>query len=319
MFKRSFSLLMALLLVLSMFPALALGNVSCELSADAGKAGDSIRVSGTADADTWVSIKVLDSGKNIIVYDAVKSDSDGQYSADFKIPSGASGTLTVVAGYGETVASKTLRVTAPSTDSPGGGGGGGGGSSTTTDPIQVAEEEEPSAAAVVLNDIAGHWAQESIEKLVARGAISGFPDGSFRPDQNITRAQFVTVLVKALGLEAAEGKVFADTAGHWARESIGIAAALKIVNGYSDNQFGPDDLITREQMAVMIVNAAGLSKVADAKQFIDGDKISSWAKDAVDTASSKGIITGYPDNSFRPQDHATRAQAAAVIVRALGI
>ncbi|NLO21989.1 MAG: S-layer homology domain-containing protein [Syntrophomonadaceae bacterium] len=309
MFKRSLRLLVALLLVLSLFPAIALGTVSCELSVDTAKVGESISVSGMADADTWVSIKVVDSGKNIIVYDAVKSTGDGKYHASFIIPAAATGTLTVVSGYGDNVAIKALQVTS------GGGGGGGSRSSAPSDPIQ--DEEDPSVPGVVLNDIAGHWAQDSIKKLVGLGAISGFPDGSFQPDQNMTRAQFVTVLVKALGLEAEEGKVFADSAGHWAQEYIGIAAALEIVNGYNEDQFGMEDVITREQMAVIIVKAAGLGKVSDAKQFMDADKISSWAKDAVDTASSKGIITGYPDNSFRPQGYASRAEAVTVLARVL--
>lgn len=173
------------------------------------------------------------------------------------------------------------------------------------------------AGALVLNDIAGHWAEDNINRLVALGAISGYPDGTFRPDNKITRAEFATVLVKALKLSPQSGKVFNDTAGHWAGDFIATAAANGIVNGYSDTQFGPDDNITREQMAVMIVKAAQLSVVSGGKNFADKDRISAWAKDAVATASENNIITGYSDNTFRPGDSATRAEAVTVIVRLL--
>ena len=170
---------------------------------------------------------------------------------------------------------------------------------------------------VELTDIKGHWAAANILKLVETGAISGYPDKTFRPNNNITRAEFATVLVKAFKLEQKTGKVFADTANHWAKDSIAAAAAYGIVSGYDANKFGPNDLITREQMAAMIVKAAGLDKALTSKEFIDSASISAWAVDAVDTATEQEIIKGYPDNSFRPQGKATRAEAVTVIVNAL--
>ncbi|HBC94287.1 MAG TPA: hypothetical protein DCZ10_15670, partial [Pelotomaculum sp.] len=83
-----------------------------------------------------------------------------------------------------------------------------------------------------LKDITGHWAMDSINKLVALDAISGYPDGTFKPDNSITRAEFAAVLVKAFKLEGKGGGVFADTAVHWARDYIAAAAANGVVNGY---------------------------------------------------------------------------------------
>lgn len=170
---------------------------------------------------------------------------------------------------------------------------------------------------VTLSDITGHWAEKYIDKLVAQGAITGYPNGTFKPDNQITRAEFATVLVRAFKLQHQSGKVFADTADHWAKDYIATAAANGIVGGYNTTTFGPDDLITREQMAAMIVRAAKLQATSNAKSFTDSEQISSWAKSAADAASSNNIINGYPDNTFRPKNNATRAEAATVIVKAL--
>lgn len=169
---------------------------------------------------------------------------------------------------------------------------------------------------VVLKDIAGHWAEESIRKLVSTGAITGYPDGTFRPDNRMTRSEFITVLVRAFGLEnAGSSSGFSDTANHWAREFIDTAASLGIVNGYPDGRFGPDEEITREQMAVMLVKAAQLDTSAYSGElpFTDRDNISSWAASAVAAAVANGLIKGYPDGTFRPQQLATRAEAATVL------
>ncbi|HNX29363.1 MAG TPA: S-layer homology domain-containing protein [Syntrophomonadaceae bacterium] len=168
-----------------------------------------------------------------------------------------------------------------------------------------------------LYDIAGHWAQGSIESLLASGAVSGYPDNSFRPDATITRGEFVTILVKAFKLEPGTGKLFTDTTGHWAKDYISAAAALGIVNGYDVNCFGPDDLITREQMAVMIIKALDIGLIPGDPAFSDQTSISDWAKSSVKTAGEEGILSGYPDNTFRPQGNATRAEAVMVIAKAL--
>ncbi|MEN6325904.1 MAG: S-layer homology domain-containing protein [Syntrophomonas sp.] len=174
-----------------------------------------------------------------------------------------------------------------------------------------------SGKLINLSDIQGHWAQQTIAELIALGAIGGYPDGTFKPDQGISRAEFASILVKALKLEPKQGKVFNDTAGHWAKDAIAAAAAYGIVNGYSDTSYGPDDSITREQMAVMMVKAAKLAEVKEGKVFADGNKVSAWAGNAVTTASQNKIINGYPDNTFRPQNKASRAEAATVIAKAL--
>ncbi len=181
----------------------------------------------------------------------------------------------------------------------------------------AAETEITTPRTLSFNDVAGHWALDSISKLVNLDCISGYPDGSFRPDSTITRAEFATVLVKAFKLENSEGKTFADTAAHWAKQSIAAAAANGLVSGYAGGTFGPDDLITREQMAVMIVKAAKLAPAAGSPQFADSGSISGWAGEAVASATENGIMKGYSDNTVRPGGSATRAEAVTVIINAL--
>ncbi len=185
-------------------------------------------------------------------------------------------------------------------------------------PVNPEPDQSELTPKVELKDISGHWAQAIIMELVNSGVVSGYPDATFQPDKNITRAEFTTALVKAFELENKTGKDFADITNHWAKDAIVTAASHGIVNGYDANSFGPDNNITREQMAVMIVKAAQLNKNdGESKQFIDNDKICSWAAEAIAIASQHNIITGYPDNSFKPQGEATRAEAATVIIKIL--
>lgn len=165
-----------------------------------------------------------------------------------------------------------------------------------------------------LTDIAGHWAENNIKKLFDLGIVSGRPDGTYRPNDNITRAEFAAILVKAFNLELQGDKVFADTAAHWAKEIISTAQYHGIVSGYDENTFGPNDPVTREQMAAMIVRTADLTPVNEAPTFLDSASFSAWAKEAIAEAAAAGIISGYPDGNFGPQDNATKAEAATVVV-----
>jgi hypothetical protein len=175
--------------------------------------------------------------------------------------------------------------------------------------------DQPAAPALI--DINRHWAKANIEKLLELGAVGGYPDGTLRPDFTVTRAEFATVLVKASKLEARQGKVFADTVGHWAKDAVATASAWGIISGYSDDEFGPDDPVTREQMAVMVAKALKLSPADEVLSFSDSADISAWAEDALAAVVKEGIMSGYPDNTFQPQRYATRAEAFTLIVRGL--
>ena len=446
--NKTIPALLVVLLIFAFLPMTVFAqNVTLDLSSSNGKIGDEITVSGIANPDEWVSIKIVDVQGNIVYYDAVKSGADGGYSNTFKIPDAKNGILTVVAGYGSNVDTKTLKVDTTGDDNtPGSSGGGGDSPSGSTMIIQTSggsferygasifipkdafgewieiriekftnisrlpipgnaklasdvieiikdkigdfkkpvtiilryekskydtakydlaiywldeskgrweklgnisvneekgivegetehftkfailavekdtEQEKPEELeqfTILLTDIEGHWAEEFIMDLVNLDAIKGYPDNTFKPNNNITRAEFATVLVRAFGLETKSDRVFADTKNHWAKDFIATATANSIVLGYDENTFGPDDLITREQMAVMITRALKISSQDSNIAFADKENISAWAKDSVAAAVEKGIIEGYPDNTFKPLGKATRAEAVTVIVKAL--
>ncbi|UJF34638.1 S-layer homology domain-containing protein [Paenibacillus hexagrammi] len=167
------------------------------------------------------------------------------------------------------------------------------------------------------SDIRGHWAESAIKELVNDGVIDGYPGGTFAPEKTITRAEFASMIVKAYQLKAKSGKEFADTTGHWAKDAIHTAAAYGILTGYSDTTFGPDDLITREQMAAIMARAANVPLASGELSFTDKEDISDWAQASVAAAASKGLLSGYEDGSFKPAAHASRAEAATIICKAI--
>jgi len=178
--------------------------------------------------------------------------------------------------------------------------------------------------AVLVKDIKSHWAELSVQKLMENGNIAGFPDNTFRPENRITRAEFTVMVIKALGIEIQPYKEmkFADNGKipAWASSYIGIAVEKGIIMGDNKNNFRPADLITREEMAVIIVRALKYANPAIVLNnsdtgYTDKNSIASWAREAVTAAVQKGIVSGYEDNSFRPKNKATRAEAAVMILR----
>ncbi|MGQ5390065.1 MULTISPECIES: S-layer homology domain-containing protein [unclassified Paenibacillus] len=185
--------------------------------------------------------------------------------------------------------------------------------------VKKPEEAQPSIPPAELTDTQGHWAEKYIRDLIEAGVIAGYPDGAFKPDHKITRAEFVTLVVKAFNLNERNGNVFADTGNHWAKAAISTAEAQGLVSGYSDTTFGPDDYITREQVAEIIVRATKIDITSEGANYIDRAEISDWAKAAIATATSKGLLDGYPDGTLKPQGNTSRAEAVTVILRALAL
>lgn len=171
------------------------------------------------------------------------------------------------------------------------------------------------------SDIASHWAEDHIMTAAASNLVSGYPDGTFRPDAPITRAEFVVMLVNALKLDGAGAAVsFADwdKVGAWAQPAIQLAVQAGMVRGYEDGTFRPDAHITRTEMAVMIARALRLGGAqATATGFADDTQIPSWAKAAVAALRELGTVTGRDGNNFAPHDLATRAEAVVMLLRML--
>ena len=184
----------------------------------------------------------------------------------------------------------------------------------------VFEEDEPIEN--YYTDIESSWAAEDINLLADMGIVTGNPDGTFRPDNQITRAEIVTILVRMYDLDSDNMMIFDDTKDHWANGYISIAAALGYVNGFDAQHFGPDEQLTREQMAVMVARIAELKEDTSGSNplsFSDKDGISSWALNAVTAVFQNGVISGYPDGTFRPTAEITRAEACHMIVNLMNL
>lgn len=168
------------------------------------------------------------------------------------------------------------------------------------------------------SDARGHWARPAIDNLAARRVIKGFPDGTYRPEQAVTRAQFVSLLSAALQWPSpASEPAFKDPIPDWARPSVAAAVYRGVVSGYPDGTFMPDARITRSEMAVMIDRALGLSDGLGCKlRYVDSAAIPDFARDAVARVSAAGLFQG-SDGRFRPQDGATRAETAVAVNRVL--
>ena len=212
---------------------------------------------------------------------------------------------------------------APTPSSGTGGGYYGGIGAGSPAGVGVVQPQDDTAQTVGnrFTDTIGHWAREDIEEMAARGIVSGVTADTFEPDRSITRAEFATLVAKALELESSNPAGFADvSADAWYYASVNAAANAGIITGF-DGLFRPDDLITREEMAVILGKVYDFSGKNAGRggidRFADKDAISEWAYTYVDEAATAGLISGMTYDTFVPQENATRAQAAAVIKRLL--
>lgn len=180
---------------------------------------------------------------------------------------------------------------------------------------------------VTWTDAQGHWAAGALQTLASRGWIQGYGDGTVRPDRPASRAEIVSILVKAFGLETAQGNknTFIDMDGHWAASAVEAAYAQGWIKGMSSSTFDPETGLTREQAIVILVNALAIGKDGNdlagpsLSKFRDGDQASVWAIHALEQAVTSGWTIGYPDGTLRASEAITRGELAGLIVRALGL
>ena len=170
------------------------------------------------------------------------------------------------------------------------------------------------------SDIKGHWAESAITSWQDKGLITGYTDGTFKPDNSITRAEFASMVNKALGLTEKGDVPFSDVqSGSWYYDAISIAVKAGYCSGYEDGTFKPDATITRAEAAVMIALAKGLTQnTAAASGFADAANIPAWAKGYVGAVVSAGYMSGRPDGTFDATNTITRAEAVSSLDRAMG-
>ncbi|KNF09688.1 S-layer domain-containing protein [Gottschalkia purinilytica] len=171
-----------------------------------------------------------------------------------------------------------------------------------------------------------HWASYYIEILALAGVITGHPDGTFKPETSITRAEFATIFVNTFygkeGLVEYEDEFKDVKAGKWYSNHIATAVYMGVISGYEDGTFKPDKSISRTEMAAIIssyleddvtVTSEETTKILS--QFKDSGSIQSWARTHVAKLIKSGIMSGMSQTQFSPNGIATRAQSASVIYR----
>lgn len=173
-------------------------------------------------------------------------------------------------------------------------------------------------------DMAGHWADQAVKLMASRHVVVGMTAVNFVPENNVTRAEFAAMLLRALLIEpSAAGKSFKDVdEGAWYAAVVKTAAAQGLVKGYDDGTFKPNQKITRQELAAMTSRALamkGLAQVDQAevesilKQFSDQGKVSKWARASMATAVKYGVVSGRSASTCAPKATATRAEAATMI------
>lgn len=178
-------------------------------------------------------------------------------------------------------------------------------------------------------DVNNHWAKAAVNNMGSRMVIDGVGNGSYEPDRDMTRAEFATAIVKALGLEPGKGaESFADVPSNtWYSGYVKTAAAYGIIKGYSDTAFGPEDKITREQAMTMLARAmkiTGLNTGLTGSErdkligaYTDSSAVASFANDSVGQCIKTGVVSGRGNNLLAPKAYVTRAEVAAMIERLL--
>ncbi|WP_151732810.1 amidase family protein [Paenibacillus tengchongensis] len=194
------------------------------------------------------------------------------------------------------------------------------GEGTTTPPATTPTPAEPTTPANnpevdSFADTMNHWAKASIDVLIAKGLLTGYSDGTFRPNSGLTRAEAIKVIATHMGVEGQESKFTDVSSTHWANKFIGAAAGLGLMNGYSDGSFRPEEKISRSELAALITRAFKLTGTGTAS-FTDVKK-NAWYYDSIDALASTNIITGYADNTFKPEKDITRAEFATIVSRLL--
>ncbi|MGB5824682.1 MAG: S-layer homology domain-containing protein [Proteocatella sp.] len=177
----------------------------------------------------------------------------------------------------------------------------------------------PAAFADSFKDTASaKWAQPSIDKMVEKGYVGGFPDGTFRPSANISRAELIAIINKMNGFTQEASVEFKDVKhSHWAYSEIRKAIQAGYVSGMPDGTFQPNTPVTREQAATIINNLYKFENNADGITIKDQNKLSPWASDAVSAILANGIMGGYPDGTFGGKKLITRAECIVVLDRVI--
>ena len=177
----------------------------------------------------------------------------------------------------------------------------------------------PIVSAANVLDVSGHWAEIQINDWIGKGLAKGYPDGTFKPDNEISRVEFMSLVNRAFNFEAKKEIAYSDVpAGGWAADVVAAARAAGYITGYEDGTMRPNNPISRDEAAAIIYRVKKLEQnIEAADRFTDSADIPAWSKGMVGAAAEADIITGYPDGSFRAKDLIKRCEALVALDRAI--
>jgi len=311
---------------------LSLGKKSADhiFSVTVPKLDPSFVLNAVNSTESWLRIKEIITVDNSDFFESTLSGSDYDKIKDTdpvfkdvvsKLPYTNFSELTQA--LADSVARTYKAENTPVTDSrpSRGSNGSSGGSVIITTPAEV-DKTANTAPAISFADVpAEHWAYAAVSELCLMGTISGYDDQSFRPQNNITRAEFVKMVASLSGdiekLNTHTG--FADVApADWYFAYVTDAAAKSLING-TDGAFKPDEYISREDAVLIIYRLLSAKEMVPRgnKIFADRKDISEYAKQAVGAMGAAGIVEGSGDNMFLPKNQITRAESAQLLYNAL--
>lgn len=185
----------------------------------------------------------------------------------------------------------------------------------------IEDESTPLGGISFVDVLPTDWFYEAVQYVFEKGLMLGVSDTEFGPNLSTTRGMIVTILYRMEGEPEAAASPFTDVEpGLWYSDAIGWGAANDIVNGYGDGRFGPNDQITREQMAAIFFRYAqykgyDVTARADLSGYADADQISPYAVEAMQWAVGVKLIGGMTADTLAPKGQATRAQVATMLMR----
>lgn len=204
-------------------------------------------------------------------------------------------------------------------------------------PGETSEEKFPTSVSVSVNEkskkevhifntnfkeIENHWAKSSVELLVSKGIVSGYSDGTFRPEKNLTRAEAIVIVLKTAEIAPIQNANIitpdASEVPEWSKGYVQSAVNEGFISGYKDGTLRMNNDITREEILAMILKATKSNlSTSNTLNFKDMNDISEWAIKYVETAVTEKLINGYPDNTFRGRNNITRAEISVIVSKLL--
>lgn len=239
---------------------------------------------------------------------------------------GKAGYVSISASYGGRAASVTTTVSTT-------------GSSGSTDPINNpftvtvnnAEVEnrivnkvrtiKPLHTIANYPDAGNHWASREIKLGKELEIVSGYPDGTFKPNNNVTRAEFVIMITRSFAIPVGSGSFmqFNDISDSFAKNQIMSLYNLGIINGYQDGTFKPNSPITRAEVVTILSKLINFSKVPATGTANFTDTGTHWANTQINQIAYTGVVSGKSDGIFAPNDNTTRAEAISLLLRTLSL